>query len=289
MSKKKTTTYKVSTSLSQRERIRQYMEKLDDLKDASYHVEQIIEEVRKRNGTFDDLLEAIFEYEATCLEDRRVTTWGNRQHANFTLEGTTFDNFIFSTPKLKIDKTLLNELRSFRFIEEHKNVIIVGPVGVGKSHIACALGHEAIENGYETRCMRLENIVEEVNKTINSERDRDQKIKKLVNIKLLILDDIEDTEKLGDFSEAANDFLYTIMRKRYESNTSTIFTFNKSFGGWDKIFGGEDRAKKLIDRIIQRRHVLKIDGNSYREWLGSNKQNNGNGHIKLRGITVLSE
>lgn len=262
MSKRRANTYKISHSFNQRKRIHKLMEVVDDLKDTSSHLEELIEEVVKRHGTFDDILEAVFDYEAKCLEDRRIERW--RKNAKFSLEGKTFDNFDFTFPR-KINLNLINELRSFRFIEENRNVLILGTNGVGKSHIACALGYEAIDEGYDTRCMKLEHIVEEANKTIDSRTGRNQKIMSLVKTKLLILDDIEDTEKLGSFNEDATDFLYTLMRKRYElSNSSTIFTFNESFKGWDKIFGSQERANKIIDRILERRYVVRIEGESYR-------------------------
>lgn len=211
----------------------------------------------------------------------RVVTKGFT--CNNTIPGATFDNFDFTFPK-KIDKTLINELRSYRFVGEHRNVLIIGSLGVGKSHIACALGHEAIEKGIYTLCMTLGDIIRDVNNTLISTKAREQRIKNLIGIKLLILDDVEDTEKMENFNQEAMDFLYALVRKRYESNnSSTIFTFNESFKGWDKIFGSQERAKKLVDRIIQRRHVLQIDGESYREKLGNENDSSKTDKNKLMG------
>lgn len=291
MSKRKVNTYKVSEQLPQRERIRKLMEVVDDLKGTSIKLDVLIEEVKKRHGTFDDLLEAVFDDAASSLEDRRIFRWENKV-ANFTLPKATFANFDFSFPK-KIDITLINELRSYRFVNERKNVLIIGPIGVGKSHIACALGREAIEKGIYTLCMTLGDIMRDVNNTLDSTKAREQRIKNLIGVTLLILDDIEDTEKMGTFNQDAMDFLYTLVRKRYESNdSSTIFTFNESFKGWDNIFGSQERAKKLINRIIERRHVLTIEGESYREKLGNEgifvSKNKNNNHVRTDLPGVLN-
>lgn len=259
MSKRKVTSYKVPSSLKQRQRILALM-KLLDLEAASTQFEKIIDRVDKKNGTFYDKLEALFDYEADYKENSRVDRLGRL--AKFPLK-KTFDDFNFSIPE-KIDITLINELRSYRFIEDNKNVLIVGPLGVGKTHLACALGYEAIQNGYNTRCMTLEQIFEEANKTIDSSIRRHQKIMNLVNTRLLILDEIEAIQATS-ISSNATDFLYTIVRKRYESdNASTIFTFNESFKGWDKIFGSQERANKIIDRILERKYIVRIEGESQR-------------------------
>lgn len=204
----------------------------------------------------------MLEHQAAYNEDYRIDLW--KRNAKFPLKNRTFDNFDFSLPR-KINVRLINELRSCNFINQNKNVLILGPLGVGKTHIACALGNEAIQNGHSTRCMTLEQIVEEANKTIDSPKGRKLKLMSLVRTKLLILDEIEETEKFVNISEDATDFLYAIVRKRYESNnSSTIFTFNESFKGWDKIFGSAERAKKIIDRILERRYIVSIEGESQR-------------------------
>lgn len=262
MSKRRTDSYLVSEALPQRQRVHKLMEKIDGLKETSAHLEKFVEKIKQKSGTFDDLLELVFDDAIKNLEDARI--YRCTKTANFTLRDATFDNFDFSYPK-KIDRSLINELTSFRFVDEHKNVLIVGPLGVGKSHIACALGREAIQKGIDTRCMTLGSIVKEITDAINQKRGTDERVRSIVKTKLLILDDVEDTEKLGNFTNEATDFLYTVLRKRCESNDSaTILTFNESFKGWDKIFGSAERAKKLIDRILDRYCLLRIEGNSYR-------------------------
>lgn len=121
----------------------------------------------------------------------------------------------------------------------------------------------------------FEQIIQEANKTIDSTRNRYRQLTNLSRTKLLIFDDIEynkdnkeHRERMAQFSEDASDFLYTLIQKRYESTTAgaTIFTFNEAFIGWDRIFGSEARAEKLIDRILDhtRRCIVKIEGDSYR-------------------------
>ncbi|MEK7517706.1 MAG: ATP-binding protein, partial [Patescibacteria group bacterium] len=230
MSKRRPSTYKITDSLNQRQRINRLM-RLMDLEAASAQFDRLTEKVEERSGSSHDLIEALLEHEAAYREDYRIDL--QKRNAKFVVR-KTFDDFDFSFPD-KIDRKLINQLRSCDFIDQNKNILILGPYGVGKSHIACALGYEAIQAGYSTRCMTLEQIVEEANKTIDSTKGRKQKLMGLVRTKLLILDEIEETEKPLIISQDATDFLYSLVRKRYEStNSSTIFTFNESFKGWDK-------------------------------------------------------
>lgn len=260
MSKRRPNTYRIADSLNQRQRIHELM-KLLDLEAASAQLERLTEETEQRTGTSYDLLESLLEYQAAYREDYRIDI--QKKNAKFAVK-KTFDDFIWSYPD-KIDRKLINQLRSCDFIDQNKNILIVGPYGVGKTHIACALGYEAIQRGYTTRCMTLEQIVEEANKTIDSAKGRKQKLMSLVRTQLLILDEIEETEKTVTINRDATDFLYALVRKRYESNnSSTVFTFNESFKGWDKIFGSEERAKKIIDRILERRYIVRMEGKSWR-------------------------
>ena len=140
-----------------------------------------------------------------------------------------FEDFDFEFQP-SIDKAVITDLALLRFVYNAENVVFLGPPGVGKSHLAVALGIEAVKAGLSVYFANAGILIERLKKA-NSEGLLEDKIRTLTKYKLLIIDEMG---YLPFDSEGAHCF-FQLISKRYEK-TSTIFTSNKSYGEWGEIF-----------------------------------------------------
>ncbi len=157
-----------------------------------------------------------------------------------------------------IDKRLIDELATMRFLENIENIVFLGPPGVGKTHLATALGMEAAKYRYSTYYINCHILIEQLKKA-NYENRLPEKLKALARHKLLIVDEIG---YLPMDIQGANLFFQMIAR-RYEK-ASTIFTSNRPFSQWNEIFADVTIASAILDRILHHCTVINIKGESYR-------------------------
>lgn len=166
-----------------------------------------------------------------------------------------------ATAKVTYDHALLNELVSLRFLEAHAHVTIVGPVGVGKTFLAHALGHIACRRGARVLAIRTDQML----KTLTHARldhTYEAEVRKLLAVDLLILDDFA----LDALSATESRDLYDILTERYRAG-SVIVTSNRAPDEWLATFADPVRAQSAIDRFTSNAYDLVIDGESYRRRL----------------------
>ena len=168
-----------------------------------------------------------------------------------------FEDFDFEFQP-SIDKAVITDLALLRFVYNAENVVFLGPPGVGKSHLAVALGIEAVKAGLSVYFANAGILIERLKKA-NSEGLLEDKIRTLTKYKLLIIDEMG---YLPFDSEGAHSF-FQLVSKRYEK-TSTIFTSNKSYGEWGEIFHDHVIAAAMLDRILHHCTTVNIKGESYR-------------------------
>ena len=157
-----------------------------------------------------------------------------------------------------LDKKLVRELAGLGFVERAQNVILLGPPGVGKTHLAVALGVKAVEAGHRVLFLTLETLLTRLSRA-HRENRLDRQLQQLVYPKVLIIDEMGYLPMTRQ--EAS--FFFRLLSRRYE-RASLILTSNKSYADWGEIFGDQVLASAILDRLLHHATTLNIKGESYR-------------------------
>lgn len=257
MGRKKINHFFVSNNGSPKERVLSTLHLLG-LEGMASSLDNVAEKAIKKQSTFFDFIEDLVSNETIYKESKRIERWIRLAKFSSSKQLEEFD-FSFQP---SIDKKVIRELASCRFVDDGKNVLFLGPPGVGKTHLSIALGMEAINKGHEARFFTLDKLIELGEKALHNAASSsyNRLFAALTNPKLLILDDI-------DFYETSKDlgmFLFQIIKERYDKKRSTILTSNKKFDEWKDLFGESRRAEAALDRILERVVIINITGDSYR-------------------------
>jgi DNA replication protein DnaC len=202
-----------------------------------------------------DLVSVLVSDELMCRQDRLFTR--RIKQAGFRDADRALDSFDFDFNK-KLNRALVYELATARFVGQHEDVLFLGPPGSGKSHLAQAIGRAAIQQGYRVVYREAHVLIEELaDATLDGTRK--EYFADLSTVPLLIVDDL-GMRKLPH--TAAEDLLELIMR-RYERG-STIITSNRPVDDWGKLLGDTAAVTALLDRLLHHAHVIKCGPRSWR-------------------------
>lgn len=202
-----------------------------------------------------DLLSCLVGDELTRRTDRLLDR--RRKEAGFRDANRTLDGFDFGfNPKM--NRSLVFDLATCRFIERREDALFLGPGGTGKSHLAQAIGQAAILQGHRVLYRETHLLLEQLADAV-AEGRRKQFMAQLATVPLLIIDDF-GMRKLA--LTAAEDLLEIVMR-RYE-RASTLLTSNRPVEDWGKLLGDTAAVGSMLDRLLHHGHVLKCGPKSWR-------------------------
>jgi DNA replication protein DnaC len=168
----------------------------------------------------------------------------------------------------QIPKKEIMALMSTRFVCDAKNVLFLGPPGVGKSHLALSLGLAALQNGYTTYYRSAFDLVTDLVDAARSD-ERKECVRKLCSYQLLIIDEFG----MKKMPPSAADDMLEIIHRRYE-NTSTIIATNRPINDWGTLLGDNAATAAILDRFLDKTTILSIKGKSYRLAKQNGKEGN---------------
>ncbi len=217
--------------------------------------QEVLDEAARQNTSMLDVLAGLIASEITARRQRAL----ERRIRQAKLPSRkTLTEYDFTFPK-RIPKAKVLRLLDCEFVSQHHSAVLIGPTGVGKSHLLNALGYTACEKAISTRWTRVIDMINVLTKAqINGTLEA--KLKEYVRPELLLLDELGylPIDKRGA------DLMFQVVAARYESG-SIVITTNRPFRDWGKIFDVDNTlATAMIDRLMHHGEALVIEGRSYR-------------------------
>mgnify|MGYP002713040160 CR=1 FL=1 len=238
---------------AQLERLHEQMAKLR-LTKSQERLEALLQEAVEQELSYADFLDQMLTEELVSKTAKNVTMRTNLARFPFV---KSLDSFDFGYQP-SLDKKQVLNLATSHFIEHGENVVILGPPGVGKTHLSVGLGLKAIEHGYRVLFTTAANMIATLTKAL-AEGKLEDKLKAYTVPRLLIVDEIGYLP----FDQAGANLFFQLISRRYEKGPM-ILTSNQSFGSWGEVFGDRVIATAILDRVLHHAITINIRGNSYR-------------------------
>ena len=234
-------------------RVTDHLERLR-LGHVAEQLDALLAEAARKDTTYLDFLDSLLQQEVDSKQRKRIVMGIQIAHFPTVKMLEDFD-FRFQP---SIDTKLVRELETGRFIAQATNVLIFGPPGVGKTHLAIGLGRAAVETGHSTLFTTTTALLANLSRA-ESEGQLAEKLRFYAKPKLLIIDELGYLP----FEKRSAHLFFQLVARRYEHG-SILLTTNKLVTQWGEVFGEEVLAAAILDRLLHHSHTILVQGESYR-------------------------
>jgi DNA replication protein DnaC len=246
------------------QRLREHLAYLG-LSTAAEHLSAELDRALAEQRSATQVLEALLELEVAETKARRQR--GRLRFARYPVHKTLASFDFDSQPGL--DRKLVAELSTLRFVEERRNVILLGPPGVGKTHLGIGLGVAATEAGYRTDFTTAADMVHHL-QAAHLDGTILYKLRTLLSPSVLVIDELGYLP----LDQASATWIFQVVSRRADRG-SIILTSNRGFGDWNQVFADPVVAAAIVDRLLGNASVLNIRGHSYRMRAYQDRQREG--------------
>lgn len=217
--------------------------------------ESLCRQAEKESWSFDEMLAECLAVEVTSRSDSAIRQ--RIRDARFP-DVKTLDQFDFAATE-GVDAALITKLARGEWLDRKENVVLAGPVGTGKTHLAIGLGIEAAKQRRHVVFVRAADLVRQLVEARDA-RDLGRLQRRIDRVDLLILDEVG----FVPFQRDGGELLFNVITQRYERR-SLLVTTNLAFAEWPKVFGDDEKlTTALLDRLADRATVIATKGKSYR-------------------------